>query len=323
MNDRTIVDLKENDVLEGYFVIKECRVAKTKKGDDYIRITIADKSGSIQGTIFNIESKGYNADEWNQKGFVKACFKVGSYNDKPQANFDWIEGVNQDEVEDISLILQAAPLEQEFMMNELMTLINNIEDVDYKYIVKSIYGKKMLMDAFKKIPAGKSMHHDYIYGLLYHTYRMANAAVALSGVYTSANKDLLVAGTVLHDVGKVMEFEINSNGLVENYTKYGNLLGHLYMGANFVGSLRPDETCTKDFNEKKLLLQHMLLSHHGIPEYGAVKIPSFFEAYLLHAIDLIDSRADMFENTSKTLKPGESSSRIFGLDTCVYKPDIE
>lgn len=323
MNDKMINDLQLKDTAEGYYTIKDAHIAKTKKGDNYIRITIQDNSGSMQGNIFDSDAKGYDVDEWNAKGFVKAKFHVSMYNDKLQANFEEIEGVNKSDIPDLGLLIPAAPLPQEVMKRELTALIDSIQDPDYSYMVKQVLGLNYISERFDVIPGGKSMHHDYLFGLLYHTYRMAKSADALCTVYTDANRDLLLAGTILHDVGKVLEFEINSNGLVETYSSYGNLLGHLYMGANLIGTTKPDETCSSEYNEKRLLLQHMLLSHHGIPEYGAVKRPCFFEAYLLHAIDLIDSRADMFDSVEKNLKPGECSSKIFALETCVYKPNLK
>ncbi len=321
MDQKELIHVVENDIVDGYFVIKELRVATSKKGDEYIRITLGDKTGSIAGTIFDL--RDIDVEEWMENGFVKAYFRVGTYNDKPQANFESIESVSKEDVDDLSQLIETAPLSKECMIQEIQAMIDGIEDVDYKYMVNEIYQSEGLMSLFTNIPAGKTMHHDYLYGLLYHTYRMSKAALALASVYTNANKDLLLAGTLCHDIGKVYEFDLNSNGLVEEYSKYGNLLGHIYMGANYIARMNGDISCSCDFKEKKLLLQHMLLAHHGKLEYGAVKVPSIFEAYLLHTIDLIDSRADMFEHTLMGLEPGQSSAKVFGLETCVYKPDLK
>lgn len=167
--------------------------------------------------------------------------------------------------------------------------------------------------------AGKSVHHNIRGGLLYHMHTMLQSASQLCKVYSKIlplDKELLFAGVILHDIGKIRELSCTSIMSID-YTPDGNLLGHLFIGAEMVGQ------CARKFGvpeEKVLLLQHMLVSHHGKREMGAIAIPSIPEASILHHVDCLDAEMYMYRSAREETKPGEMSDRIFGLDTRVYNP---
>lgn len=174
--------------------------------------------------------------------------------------------------------------------------------------------------------AGKMVHHNVYGGLLYHMFRMTKTAAYIASVYNNAasmlpgcrdvSPELLIAGTILHDIGKLWELDTTELGSSE-YTVVGTLMGHAYIGAEVVGKY-----CRKHKldNESTMLLQHLILSHHGRYEYQAVAIPSIPEAMILHHIDMIDSKMYQFEVEADKIEPGTMSGKVFGLEQSVYRP---
>ena len=172
--------------------------------------------------------------------------------------------------------------------------------------------------AFRTIPAAKSVHHGFLSGLLMHTLNMLRLADFLSAQYAdTVNRSLLLTGTLLHDFAKEQEFTFSELGLVTDYSTKGQLLGHLVMGAQEVAAIAAELDLPE---EKATLLEHLILSHHGQPEFGAAVLPQCAEAELLSLVDQIDSRMEIYREVLAPLKAGEFSQRIFALDNRrVYK----
>ena len=161
------------------------------------------------------------------------------------------------------------------------------------------------------------MHHSLVNGLLMHTLYVARTAEHLAELYSDVvDRDLLLAGTILHDIAQCREFVTSPLGLVTEYSVPGELLGHLVMGAQAVA----DAARELEIPEKKsLLLQHMLLSHHGEPEFGAAVRPMCAEAELLSLIDLVDSRMEIYKENLAETDLGRFSKRIFALDKKIFR----
>ena len=161
------------------------------------------------------------------------------------------------------------------------------------------------------------MHHSFLNGLLMHTLYMARMADFLAGMYPeTVDRDLLVAGTILHDTAKCDEFVTSPLGLVTEYSVKGELLGHLVMGAQAVAKAAEEAGLPED---KSVLLQHMILSHHGDPQFGAAVRPVCAESELLSMIDLIDSRMEIYKETMEETEVGAFSKRVFALDKKIYR----
>ena len=200
-------------------------------------------------------------------------------------------------------------------MVELESLLTSIEDADFRKVCQIILERHYA--AWKSIPAAKSVHHGFLNGLLMHTVTMLKIADFLAGLYGDIiDRSLLLAGTFLHDLGKQQEFSFSQLGLVTDYSVKGQLLGHLVMGAQEVATLAVEIGMPED---KSVLLQHMILSHHGEPEFGAAVKPICAESELLSQIDMIDSRMEIYRETLQNLQVGEVSNRIFALDKRVYR----
>ena len=173
------------------------------------------------------------------------------------------------------------------------------------------------LEAFRSIPAAKSVHHSFLSGLLMHTSNMLRLVDYLSGLYAGIiDRSLLLTGTLLHDFAKEREFTFSGLGMVTDYSLSGQLIGHLVMGAQEV------QQCAESLGlpqEKSLLLQHMILSHHGEPDFGAAVRPMCAEAELLSLIDLVDSRMEIYAEALQELPEGTFSGRIFALDKKIYR----
>lgn len=194
--------------------------------------------------------------------------------------------------------------------------IAKIADPDLRAIASTLITENE--EAFSRIAGGQHMHHSKIGGLAYHSARMVAAAAALARVYNKLDPDLMRAGAALHDIGKVREMSTDVLGET-TYTTDGNLFGHLFIGAVMV-----DEACAKlgiDPNKEKVkMLKHMIVSHHGAGDKGAIRVPMIKEAMTLWMIDTIDSRMWMYEEEEKSLEPGESMPRKHkSLDCYVYR----
>ena len=191
---------------------------------------------------------------------------------------------------------------------------------EYSSIAK--IGVKLYGDNKEKLlywSAAASMHHNIYGGLLYHTYRMVQLAEKMCEVYDGLDKELLITATALHDIGKLTELNTEMSG-VTSYSEKGNMLGHAVIGINMIDAAAKELGIPED-DEKLLLLEHCIASHHGQLDFGAITVPNIFEAQILNMIDLTDSRAYMYESQYDELKPGETMSKNhFGLETKVYRP---
>lgn len=220
--------------------------------------------------------------------------------------------------------INSAPIPAETMYNEIMTKLesfvanneNSIVQIAMRLYEKN--KKRLLWSA-----AAMKMHHETVGGLLYHTYRMMQVADKFCDVYP-LDRELLIAGVVLHDIGKLQELETDESGKT-TYTVDGNLFGHILLGSDMV--LEEYNSFTDNYREQNVervrLLRHMIISHHGEMEYGAIKQPATAEARALHDIDMFDSRYYTYEKEALELAEGEMSDRMWVLDgACVYRPIV-
>ena len=193
-------------------------------------------------------------------------------------------------------------------------LIETLEDADYRAVCLEFLRRHG--EGFRRMPAAKSVHHGFVGGLLMHTSYMLETAEFLARLYAEViDRSLLLAGTLLHDIAKLEEFAVTQLGIVTEYTTKGQLLGHLVLGAQEAA-----EVCRK-LNvpeEKSVLLQHLLLSHHGQPEFGAAVVPMCAEAELLNYIDNIDAKMEIYRENLEKTQPGTFSPRIFALEKRIY-----
>ena len=241
---------------------------------------------------------------------------MSDYRGALQITVDKLRLATGDDHVDVSRLVSVAPIDREGAYADVARLVASIEDADHRAVCEEMLRRHEA--AFRTIPAAKSVHHSFLSGLLMHTYNMLRLADFLAMQYAdTVDRSLLLAGTLLHDFGKEQEFTFSELGLVTDYSTKGQLLGHLVMGAQEVGEAAAQLGIPE---EKSVLLQHLLLSHHGEPQFGAAVLPQCAEAELLSLIDQIDSRMEIYREVLAPLKAGEFSQRVFALDNRrVYK----
>lgn len=299
------------DSVDGAFILKTATIKETKDGNPYLDATLADTSGEINCKQWSYNGPLSSADVGK---IVIVAGKVTSYRDCLQLGADSIRlAVEADHV-DVSQLIPMAPIDCAAMLDLIDCIVESISDDDYRAVCESMLQRHE--DTFPTLPAAKSIHHAFIGGLLMHTGNMLQIADYLAGLYPdTVDRDLLLAGTLLHDFGKVKEFSLSHLGLVVDYSTEGQLLGHLVLGAQEVAAVAESLNIP---DEKKSLLQHMLLSHHGEPQMGAAVTPVCVESELLHLIDRIDSKTEIYRESLDGIPKGEFTKRIFALDKRVY-----
>ena len=312
-----IEDVTNGEEICGFYLCKTLSIQKKTDGKDYLRVEIADKTGSCQGICWE-DPKKFDVSVKSIGGIVKVKGIMGDYKGVAQLRIYNIRNARDDDKNEFSIdnISTCAPIDADACIEEVSDLIDSIEDADYRLVAKTVF--TAIKEKFMTIPAGKVVHHSFRNGLLMHTLNMMKLANFTSEIYDNIiNRSLLLSATFLHDIAKIQEFELSDLGLVNDYSKQGQLLGHLYMGA-----LEVEKVCEKlNINkEKSLLLQHMILSHHGEPDKGAVVSPKFAEAEALHIIDLMDSRLEIYAEECEHLEVGQfMPKKNWALDHRVYR----
>ena len=310
--DVKIADFQIGDVIEGYYILKDASAKTTANGRPYLQCQISDCSGFISAYYWDYPGP-IGAGEIGH--VVKVRGEVTSYRGGPQFTGHRIRLAMEKDEYDRSVLVPTAPIDPDQRMQEIRDLVQTMEDADYRRICEVMlerYG-----EVFRTIPAAKTVHHSFISGLLMHTSNMLRTADFLSEIYCEIiDRSLLIAGTLLHDFAKKEEFLFSELGLATNYSVKGQLLGHLVMGAQEIASVAAELGVPE---EKSILLQHMLLSHHGQPEFGAAVVPMCAEAELLSEIDLIDSRMEIYAENLAEVQQGTFTNRVFSLEKKIYR----
>ena len=311
-----ISEFQTGMMVEGYYILKEASQRTTTAGKPYLAGKLGDRDGMID--FVNWDYAGIIGPE-DAGHVIKIRAEVNDYRGSPQLSVSRIRRAKNADGWRVEDLVPTAPIDREAVMNEVRELAGSIEDEDYRKIALTMLDQKG--ETFSIIPAAKSFHHSFVSGLLMHTANMLRTANFLASLYPeTVNRSLLLCGTLLHDFAKIEEFNFSELGLVTEYSRPGKLIGHLVMGAENVR--RTAESLGLP-EEKTLLLCHMILSHHGEPEFGAAVIPRCAEAELLYHIDLIDSRMEIYRESLEGVVPGTFSGKIFALDKDIYRPEEE
>ncbi len=310
--NKLICDMNTGDQVEGFYILKGVYPKTAANGKPFLNATLADKSGTIEARVWNYSGPIGTGDEGK---VVKIRGEVSEFRGASQVVIEKIRLAEQDDPYNVSDLVPVAPIDVDGTMQEVEQLIRTIADSDYQKICLQMMQEHYA--ALRSIPAAKSVHHSFVSGLLMHTANMLKIANFLAGVYADVvDRSLLLAGTFLHDFAKEKEFTFSQLGLATNYSVKGQLLGHLVMGAQEVAEVAKRLGVPED---KSVLLQHMILSHHGEPEFGAAVVPVCAESELLSEIDKIDSRMEIYRESMEGLEVGEFSGRIFALEKRIYR----
>lgn len=306
-----INQIKTGDQVERYYLLQSATAKQTASGKPFLSAVLADCNGSIDALAWDYTGPVSPADVG---AVVKIRGTASEFRGTPQITIAQIQLATDADQYDLKDLVPTAPIDIDAAYQNIEQIVSSITDLDYAAICREMLRK--YGDQFRTIPAAKSIHHSFLNGLLMHTLFMLQTADYMAGLYSAViDRSLLLAGTLLHDFAKIEEFKTSPLGLVTDYSTKGQLLGHLVMGAQEVAQVA-DRLHTPE--EKSMLLQHMILSHHGEPEFGAAVRPVCAESELLSFLDMIDSRMEIYRETFQETPAGEFSKRIFALDRRVY-----
>ena len=278
----------------------------------YLSLTLQDETGSVDAKLWNANEEQVNTIVKGKVVQIKG--DVIKYNDDRQIKIIKINVASNDDYDKIKFLKQA-PLDSDFMINQIKKYIEKIDNMKLYQLVTTLFEENI--EKLSIYPAASKNHHEYVSGLAYHTYGMLKVGEAFCELYPSLNKDLLYAGITLHDLGKTIEL---SGPVVPEYTVEGKLLGHISISNAMI-----KETADRLHieGEEVTLLQHMILSHHGKNEFGSPVLPQVKEAEILHLIDNIDARMAMMDKALENVEPGSFSKRVFSLENrALYKPKM-
>lgn len=303
-----------NEDVELILRLSDVNVKKTSSGDDYASMLGFDGEDKIEAKIWSF------TDELKEQLVNGEVYKVTArtkqYQGRTQLNILKIEKINESDGYDLSMFYEKAKLTSDELAKEINNYFLKIDNQILKTVVSVLLKKHF--DDFFNYPAAVSMHHNYFSGLAYHTYSMLKLSDAYLNLYSYINKDLVYAGIILHDLGKIIEL---SGPKGTEYTKKGKLLGHITLGANEINNVSV-ELGVED-SEEVINLLHIILSHHGQLEYGSPKEPATPEAALIHFLDYNDSRLAALEPEISKTKKGEFTQPISPFDRRnFYIPNI-
>ena len=310
---KLIRDFEVGERIEGFYLIRELNLRTSSNNNKYFDLTLADKSGEVNAKIWNVQD-GHES-LYATGDIAKIRGDVTLWMDQIQLKIIKHRPAGEEDVIDYTQLVSAAPYDGEEMWKQLYEKAEKMEKESLRKMAIAaleIHKEKLLY-----YPAAKSNHHSIRSGLLYHLLRMTKTGAFIADLY-GLDGDLLFAGILYHDLEKITEMSSNEMGIVSGYTKEGILLGHIVTGINRIQEIAEDVGCDE---ETRLLLQHMVLSHHYEPEYGSPKKPMFVEAEVLHHLDMIDARIYDMQKATSDIEEGEFSSPVFSLDRRrVYKP---
>ena len=301
--NKNVKDMVPGDKVEGFYILKEAYQKISSNGKPFLSAVIADKTGTMDVKVWDYAGPVGTQEDVGK--IIKIRGDVSEFKGNPQLSLSNIRMALPEDNCDTVRLVAAAPIDKDETVRKVRALVDSMEDPDYRQVARTMLERHL--ETFASIPAAKSVHHSFLSGLLMHTANMMAMADFLSGQYASViDRSLLLTGTLLHDFAKEIEFRFSDLGIVTDYSVKGQLLGHLVMGAQEVAQVCA-ELGTPE--EKSLLLQHMILSHHGEPEYGAAVKPMFAEAELLSYIDMVDSRMEIYAELLPSVAEGSLTNR--------------
>lgn len=283
---RYIKEIAEGENLNGIYYCKEKKELRSKNDKPYYSLILQDKTGSLDGKVWDINSHGI--EDFAGGDFISVQGQITVYMGALQAKIIRIRRCEEGEYDLVDYI-QTSRYDRETMYKELLEFVDSVKNPYYKKVLDSFFRNVEFAKRFKSHSAAKTMHHSFVGGLLEHSLGVLKVCNFMAKQYPILNRDLLITAAPLHDIGKVAEL---SPFPVNDYTDSGQLLGHIYIGANMISEKikEIDGFPKKQADE----LIHCILAHHGALEYGSPKLPALMEALALSLADNMDAKMESF-----------------------------
>jgi 3'-5' exoribonuclease len=320
-----IADLREPpQVLRGTYAIINKQLGTTREGKYYLKCLIGDRTGQLTARKWTLDESTYTALPTD--GFVFLEGQTQAYQGEIQLIIGEINPV-EPSAEEMRELLPSSQRPAAEMFAELTAILDTLTHPAMKALANAYLSDAFLMDQFRQAPAAKAMHHAFLGGLLEHTLQLLKLANVICPLYPRINRDIVLMGLFLHDLGKTRELVYDR---AFSYSDRGELIGHIVDGAIMLHD-KAQQVMTEQGvripGKALLVLQHIIISHHGVPEFGAAKIPATPEAILVSQLDNLDAKTTMALAAARPDRPGGIDSggnfteRQWGLDTKLFKPD--
>ncbi len=316
MKEFYLGEMEVNSEFTDFFMMKAVDVKVGGNKKEYLDFILSDSTGEMTAKKWDITpEEGCEMKEIPVGTLVKVKGIVTEWNNTRQIKIAKIRAAVAEDGLDPGEFVRTAPEPSEDMYEFILETARSMKDAQLKELCVEILEENK--EKLLYYPAASKNHHAILGGLLYHMKRMILAAKALCGVYSGVNEDLVCTGVIIHDMEKIREIDSNPLGISSGYTFKGEMLGHIVQGVVGIEA-RADRLGFSE--EKKVMLQHMILSHHYEPEFGSPKRPMFPEAEMLHYLDIFDARIYDMQLAMEDLKEGEMSGKVWTLENRrVYK----
>ena len=294
-----------NGMLEGFVLLKKCEEKKAKNDSTYLDMILADKDEELSAKLWDYSGGATLEIE----SVVKVRGYLEQYNGRNQFRVVQIRPASENDSYNLADLVPASQISGEELFDMIEKRVKKFSNENLKALVLSI-----LNDNKEKLlyyPAALRLHHAMVGGLLYHTMSIVRMADEICRIYTNINSELLLSGIILHDTAKTWELETGKAGLAKGYSTEGQLIGHLVKGAMYVNDKAKELGIE---SEEVALLEHMILSHHGVPEFGSPIRPMFVEAAILSALDALDATIYEINDATSKVDEGAFTDRIWALD---------
>ncbi|CAM3438110.1 3'-5' exoribonuclease YhaM [Nosocomiicoccus ampullae] len=299
-----ISTLKPGDSVESFYLVKRAQDGVTQQGKPYMTLILADKTGELDSKLWTVTPE--QITELKEADLVKVRGEIINYRGKNQMKILEIRTSTPEDNVLVKDFLKEAPIDGEDLFEKIFDYALKITNANLQRITRGLLNK--YRKEFSTFPAAMSNHHDFVSGLAYHVYTMLRVGESLCDIYETLDRNLLYAGIILHDIGKVKEL---SGAVNTTYTVEGNLIGHIVIATEEITKIAEELNIE---GEDVMLLKHLILAHHGKLEYGSPKTPMIPEAEILHMIDNIDARVLMMNKHIQNAEKGAFTQRVFPLE---------
>ncbi len=291
--------MKAGDKIGTSFLVAEKNLAYSQKGSPYLNLRLKDRTGELDGKVWD---KAIELDGYFRKGdIVYIVGRLLNYKNNLQLSVMELRKMDDEDIDPADFFPTAAR-DGDIMFADLMAYVEQVQTACLRDLLLAFFQDEQIVARFKKAPAAKGFHHVYLGGLLEHTLSVTRLLDLAAAHYPRANRDLLIAGGILHDIGKIHEFHYDR--LIE-YSDAGRLVGHIVMGVEMLNAKIAQVT---GFPENLAMqLRHLILSHHGTLEFGSPKRPKTIEALIVHYIDDLDAKVNAFQTFVGGTANGDSN----------------
>jgi 3'-5' exoribonuclease len=308
MKSSYIKELQPNQVISTFFLVQNKEIRQKKTGEPYLSLSLCDRTGDLDAKMW--DNVAEVMDTFDRDDFVKVKGLLQIFHNRPQLTIHKMRRAGDHEVE-FADYFPSSERNPDEMMSELRAIIAGMKNTHLRGLLDSLLDDPEIARRYKTAPAAKQIHHAYLGGLIEHVLSLCGMAALAASHYRAVDLDLLLAGAVLHDLGKIHELSYERGF---SYTTEGQLLGHINIAMRMVAEKL---ACIPDFPPRlRTLLEHMILSHHGRLEFGSPKLPQFPEALLLHYLDDLDSKMECMRHMV------DRDRQIEG-DFTAYSPSME